>query len=71
MNGPIFNGDEEFQRLWGELPKIITYQDYIDMCNEIDSAQMDRLITGRDEHILLDALETVKKYKKIHRPKDY
>ena len=70
MNGPIFNGGEEFLRLWGELPKIVTYRDYIDMCNEIDSAEMDRMITDRDERILLDALEIVKNYKKIKALKE-
>lgn len=65
MNGPIFNNGEEFFRLWNEVPKIVTYRDYIVLCNEIDSAHMDRMITDRDEKILLDALEIVKKHKRI------
>lgn len=70
MNGPIFHSGEEFWRLWGELPKIVTYRDYIVMCNEIDSAQMDRMITGRDEHILLEALEAIRKHKRIKNKED-
>lgn len=70
MNGPIFSGGEEFTRLWAEVPKVVTYRDYIEMCNGIDSARMDRMITDRDEHILLAALEAVKKYKKITADED-
>ena len=65
MNGPIFSGGEEFARLWNELPKIVTYRDYIVMCNEIDSARMNREITDRDEKILLASIEAIKTYKGI------
>ena len=65
MNGPIFSCGEEFTRLWQELPKVVRYQDYIELCNEIDSARMSRIITDRDEAILLDCLEIIKRMKNI------
>lgn len=71
MNVPIFNGGEEFQRLWGEVPKIVTYRDYVVMTNEIDSARMGRLITDRDEKILIDGLESVRKHKNIPLQEDF
>lgn len=69
--GALFNNGEVFFKLWDQVPRIVTYQDYIDLCNEIDSAQMDRIITPRDEKILLEALDIVKVQKGVSRPKDW
>ncbi len=67
MNGPIFSGGEEFIRLWSELPKVVRYREYIEMCNEIDSARMSKLITESDEKILMDSLEAIRTHKGIER----
>lgn len=54
----------EFNRLWAEIPRVMTYREYVNLCNEIDSSHLDREITDKDERVLIDCLE---KYAKIMR----
>lgn len=63
--GPICSGGAEFNRLWAEIPKVLTYRQYANLCNEIDSCHLDREITDTDERVLLDCLEKYAKIKRI------
>lgn len=55
--GSIFSGGTEFKRLWAEIPNVLTYRAYVNLCNEIDSCHLGREITDMDERVLLDCLE--------------
>lgn len=59
---------ENFRHLWTEIVSVITYWDYIGLANEIDSYQMDRLITEQHEQILLAGLEQYVTLKNIRKP---
>ena len=61
----MFSLGEKFMELWGQIPEIITFQDYVGMANAIDDAYTGREITERDETTLLQALEVVKKARRI------
>lgn len=66
----MFSFGEKFMELWGQIPEIITYRDYVRMMNGIDNARGAREITERDEVVLLEALETVKRARKCKRPEN-
>lgn len=61
---------EEFRRLWVEIPEVITYRDYVEVANMIDSARMDRLITEQEEKVLLGCLDVYAKVSKIPTTED-
>ena len=61
---------EEFNRLWEELSKVLTYRDYVEEANMIDSARMDRLITEHEEKTLLGCLDAYAKVGKIPTTED-
>ena len=51
---PINN---EFARLWSDIPKVYTYRMYVVLANEIDSARLDRLISEKEGSALIGCLE--------------
>lgn len=61
---------EDFRRLWDEIPKVITYRDYVKAANMIDSVRMDRFITEREEKVLLGCLDVYAKVSKIPTTED-
>ena len=61
----MFSFGEKFKELWEQIPEIISYWDYVGMANDIDNAYTSREITERDEKTLLDALEVVRKARRI------
>lgn len=67
----MFSFAEKFMELWVQIPDIITYEDYVGMANVIDNARTGREITERDEVTLLEALETIRRARRIQRPKKY
>lgn len=67
----MFSFGEKFMELWGQIPEIITYRDYVRMMNDIDNARGAREITERDEVALLEALEVFKRARGCKRPRDY
>lgn len=67
----MFSFAEKFMELWGQIPEIITYEDYVGMVNVVDNARTDREITERDEVTLLEILETIRRARRIQRPKKY
>lgn len=66
----MFSFGGEFNRLWEEIPKVVTYRGYIKLANEIDSCYMDRAITKTDEQVLLECLERYAKIRKIPTDED-
>lgn len=61
----MFSFREKFQELWAQIPKIVSYWDYVGMANAIDDARTGREITDRDEIVLLDALAIFKNAREI------
>lgn len=57
----MFSFGPKFQELWMQIPGVATYWDYVGMANAIDDARTGREITGRDEAVLLEALEVFRK----------
>ena len=62
----MFSVGEIFMELWAQIPTIVSYYDYVGMANAIDDARTGREITERDERVLLEALETVKRAREIN-----
>ncbi len=56
----MFSFGEKFQELWGLIPTVTTYWDYVGVANAIDDARTGYEITDRDEETLLEALELFK-----------
>lgn len=61
----MFSFGEKFKELWGQIPTIATYWDYIAIDNAIDDAYTGNEITERDENTLLKALEVFRQAKGI------
>lgn len=53
----MFSFGEKFRELWGMIPTVVSYWDYVGVANAIDDARTGREITERDERTLLAALE--------------
>lgn len=61
----MFSFGEEFKELWGRIPAIASYYDYVGMANAIDDARTGQKITERDERVLLAALEVFRTAREI------
>lgn len=61
----MFSFGEKFKELWGQIPAIASYYDYVGMANTIDDARTGQEITERDERALLAALEAFRTAREI------
>ena len=61
----MFPFGEEFKRLFAKIPTVLTYFDYVRLCNEIDDARTSYDIAATDEKLLLECLEKYAEARKI------
>jgi len=65
MDDRIFSGSEQYHSLWSRISKVITYQDYADLWDDIECQLRFENITHYDAKFLHECLERYKKLKKI------
>lgn len=54
-----------FMQIWMEIPKVYNKEKYYKICNEIDSARLDREITEKEEETLVEALRAIAEARRI------
>ena len=61
----MFSFGPKFVGLWSQIPGVASYWDYVGLANDIDDARTGNEITERDEAVLLEALEVLRKARGI------